>query len=255
MAATEHRALAPGGGTPTGGVARPSLAEVAAQFPRAALGRSDHLGRLFDYLLDKSQRGEVCREVDILIDIFGKAGADALLDASTRVYVHRLRKKMDEFYAGPGNGQAYRLMVPKGEYRLAVEGRALPPDAEATAVSPSSRWSGGRWRLLIAMLGSAALGAAVILAGQSLWSSRDGLDRARQSHVWAPLLGVRRPLTIVPGDYYIMGEQDEMALAPNRLVRDFSINSRADLERRLIDDPALRNRYIDLDLRYLPTRP
>lgn len=175
---------------------------VAAQFPRSALGRSDHLGRLFDYLLDKSQKGEVCREADISIDIFGKSGGDALLDASTRVYVHRLRKKMDEFYAGPGAGQAYRLTVPKGEYRLAVEGRAEPADGtEAPASGPSPlrpgpRWIGSHGRLIITIMVSAALGAALILAGQSLRTSGDNYSRARQSHVWTTLLGAPRPLTI-----------------------------------------------------------
>ena len=170
MAITEGRGQGHDGGSPADGDARPSLAMVAAQFPRSALGRSDHLGRLFDYLLDKSQKGEVCREADISIDIFGKSGGDALLDASTRVYVHRLRKKMDEFYAGPGAGQAYRLTVPKGEYRLAVEGRAEPADGtEAPASGPSPlrpgpRWIGSHGRLIITIMVSAALGAALILS-------------------------------------------------------------------------------------------
>ena len=39
-------------------------------------------------------------------------------------------------------------------------------------------------------------------------------------------------ITVVLGDYYIFAEEDEFSM-PKRLVRDFSINSRGDLESML----------------------
>lgn len=233
----------------------PSLAQVAAQFPRPALGRSEHLHRLFDYLLAKSEQGETCREIDIAIDIFGKSGADALIDASTRVYIHRLRKKMEEYYAGPGAALAHRLVIPKGEYRLAVETSAesARPVAPPVDRPPRPKWPNlPKWSVALPVLLAAMAGAVAMLAVQRLRVSDDGLDAVRQSALWRPFLTAHRPLTIVPGDYYIMGEQDEMELAPHRLVRDFAINSREDLDRAMLSQPELRGRYIDLNLHYLP---
>jgi hypothetical protein len=71
--------------------------------------------------------------------------------------------------------------------------------------------------------------------------------------LWAPLLADDRPVEIVLGDYYIFGERDAGAIAPSRLVRDFDVNSRQDLEQRIKAQPALAARYEDMGLGYLPT--
>jgi hypothetical protein len=60
------------------------------------------------------------------------------------------------------------------------------------------------------------------------------------------------PIQVVLGDYYIYGER-EPGNQIQRLVRDFDVNSRADLEQRFLADPALAARYADLNLGYLPT--
>ncbi len=44
---------------------------------------------------------------------------------------HKLRRKLEEFYAGPGSAEPVRLSIPKGEYRFVVEA------AETTAVDES----------------------------------------------------------------------------------------------------------------------
>ncbi|MGP2637003.1 hypothetical protein ACTVT4_13680, partial [Staphylococcus aureus] len=40
-------------------------------------------------------------------------------DASVRVYIYRLRKKLDEYYALRPPAES-RLFIPRGEYRLAL---------------------------------------------------------------------------------------------------------------------------------------
>ncbi|MEO8755521.1 MAG: hypothetical protein ABI624_22895, partial [Casimicrobiaceae bacterium] len=74
----------------------------------------------------------------------------------------------------------------------------------------------------------------------------------RSNALWAPLFADELPIQIVLGDYYIFGERDD-GKEVSRLVRDFDINSRADLEQRQKDDPHLVKRYEDLNLGYLPT--
>ena len=77
------------------------------------------------------------------------------------------------------------------------------------------------------------------------------LEALRSGPVWAPILADGFPTLIVVGDYYIFGDSDD-GLDPARLVREYTINSRADLDEFLMLHPDKAARYIDLNLRYLP---
>jgi len=212
---------------------------------RAALGRSEGLNRLFDYLVEVSERGLRPKEFEVAAAVFGRdAGFDGAQDASVRVAVHRLRRKLEDYYAGPGRGEALRLVAPRGEYRLVVaraEAAALPVGA------------GRPPRLLRLWPWAAALIAANALAWAGWWAShRDGdYGAVRRAAPWAQVLGDRRPLIVAVGDYYIFGDLDQ-ATGAGRLVREYGINSPEDLDAWLMDHPEMVGRYRDLDLFYLP---
>jgi hypothetical protein len=215
------------------------------------LGRSRMLLRLFDYLLERTLRGESPKEVEVASDVFGKSEADLLVDASVRVYVHRLRKKLDDYYTSLGVTEDERLLLPKGDYRF----RLVPPE-EVEEVEDLALVAGGptlrrpaAW--LLALVGL-ALGVALTLAALHVWRDDDGLEAVRASPVWAPFVDSRRTLTIVPGDYYIMGEREKPGAEPSRLVREYTVNSREDLDALLMDRPDLRDKLVDLNLYYLP---
>jgi hypothetical protein len=96
--------------------------------------------------------------------------------------------------------------------------------------------------------------AALNLAiwGAFMATHSDGrLGQVRRQAPWAQLAKSHRPLIVVVGDYYIFGETDEAA-GVDRLVREYSINSRDDLDRYLMDNPKAEGRYRDMDLYYLP---
>jgi hypothetical protein len=56
---------------------------------------------------------------------------------------------------------------------------------------------------------------------------------------------------VVLGDYYIFGEAPDKSQV-TRLVRDFSVNSRDDLDAYLMAHPEDMGRDVDVDLHYLP---
>src|SRR3954471_13438653 len=93
--------------------------QVARIRAGGVLGRSQALMRLVDYLADPAREGRPLREADVAQDVFGRE-LDLSGDASVRVYIHRLRRKLDEFYAGPGADEPHRLVIPVGDYRLEV---------------------------------------------------------------------------------------------------------------------------------------
>jgi hypothetical protein len=220
-------------------------AQVARVRESGVLGRSHGLARLFEYLAEPSMDGRVLREADVALDVFGR-GLDLSGDASVRVYVHRLRKKLEAFYAGPGATEPHRLVIPIGEYRLDVietgpgEAPAAPSQARPRPIWPAIA---GALALLAANL------AGWVYVARETAPSRD-LARTAASPLWAGI-GRDRPVLVVVGDYYIFGDTD-YGDGPKRMVRAFEINSPADLDAWLMDNPQLQGRYVDLDTYYTP---
>ena len=225
--------------------------EVERLRASGALGRSAQLQRLFDFLVRCHEEGRVPKELEVAIDAFGReSGFDAGQDALVRVHAHKLRRRLEDHYRNEAPQQPWRLAVPRGEYRLALEAAAAGGSAVGAdrprAVSGRERWAWGLCALL-------ALACALLLVRE--WNTPPADSRsatARGSVLWAPLLADDLPIQVVLGDYYIFGERGSGG-GVDRLVRDFGINSRADLEERFIADPALTARYADLNLGYLPT--
>ncbi|ODT88919.1 helix-turn-helix domain-containing protein [Phenylobacterium sp. SCN 70-31] len=228
-----------------------AIAEQVAEIRRArVLGRSHGLERLFDYLADPANRGRPLREADVAVDVFGRT-PELSGDASVRVYIHRLRRKLEAFYDGSGAGQPHRLIIPVGEYRLdlvTVGGGDLsvPPSA-----APAPR------RLPSWLIPALAAGAVVLAGNVAAWAwfarstaPARPLALAAASPLWAGI-GRDRPVLVVVGDYYIFGDTEGGA-EPRRMIRAFEVNSPADLDAWLRDNPAFQTRYIDLDTYYTP---
>jgi len=217
------------------------------------LGRSPLMQRLFDFLLECSAQNRAPKEIEVAVDAFGKgAEFDVSQDAMVRVYIHKLRRKLEEFYAGPGAGEPVRLSIPKGEYRFVIESAAAPVAEEEPVeeAAPPARRPQWLWPVVGAALAINAIVLAVLLFRFS--PQADEFESVRQSPIWSPLLNEQRSVFIVVGDYYIFGETDE-TMEVRRLVREFDINSRQDLEKHLKVNPELADKYMDLELAYLPT--
>jgi hypothetical protein len=222
---------------------------------RAALGKSSVMNRLFDFLLEQSLAGRSPKEVEVAREVFGKDGRfDISQDASVRVYIHRLRRKLDEVYR---DGAGERLVIPRGEYRLAIAAPAEvleepAPDPEgAPALEEPAVPFVRRHRSAIAVLAALLVGLGL---GAMLWSATRPVPtpvRAAASAFWRPLTAAARATYIVAGDYYIFGEARDGGQV-TRLVREFAINSRTDLDQYLMVHPEEYSRYVDLDLHYLP---
>lgn len=215
------------------------------------LGRSGHLLRLFDYFVECAEAGRVPKEIEVAVEVFGKsADFNVVADAAVRVYIHKLRRRLDEYYAGQGRHEPLRLTLPKGEYRL-----DLVPNAAATpetrTVHEASRPVRRRW-LPWALAGLAALLVANLALPVYMSPSFRQIQPVRSASLWRALLGNGMPINVVVGDYYIYGELDNRSVEVQRLVRDFDINSRSDLDQYLMNNPELSDRYMDVGLQYLP---
>lgn len=232
-----------------------SLSQCAQAF-REKLGsaRSDTMLRLFDYLLAASLRGHSPKEIEIFHSVFCRGDEQhRLQDSSVRTYVHRLRHKLDQFY---GSYSDPRIVIPKGEYRLNLVHKAADSSTGQSLkwpLGPASLSRQGKrsWaRLALAVL------AAACLTGATLWASGapqsgSASAQAADSFLWKPLgQGTRRTVVVI-GDYYLIGKSVD-GRQVTHLLRDFSINSRDDLEQYLMNYPEDGGRYMDVDLSYYP---
>jgi hypothetical protein len=210
------------------------------------LGES-RLRRLFDYLVERSLAGQSPKEIAIAIDVFGKTSDfDVTQDALVRVYIHKLRKALDEFY-GSASESGARLHLPRGEYRLQVSTRppALPEP------EPTESRSGGMLAAVVAVVAVVAVGLVGLFAISWHRPSPSELDQVRANPIWAEILKDDRPILIVVGDYYLIGESDD-SMNVDRLVREYSVNSKSDLDRFIVEHPNMAARYMDVGIRYLP---
>ncbi len=149
---------------------RERLAAAAEQFRASGLlGKPGSLSRLFDYLLSRTLADEAPKEIEIAIQVFSKSpGFDVSQDAVVRVYVHKLRRRLNEFYAKAGSTAVGKLTIPKGEYRIVFETVDRPIASDDMAPDmPSGTPVLHRWpwsRLAVALLAGVSIPIAIAAA-------------------------------------------------------------------------------------------
>jgi hypothetical protein len=249
------------------GPGQETAAEVQRVRASGALGASGRLLELFDYLVARSAEDRPPKEAEIALAVFGKADADSLRDDPVaRVYIHRLRKRLDDFYLRNGAPTGVRLDIPKGDYRIvcrpagekaeeiaaavvtlpAVDGEPLA--ANGGASTPKKR----KW--LVPLLAAAAAIAVVgNVAAWAVFANKPQTEamQLNKTGIWADIAASERPLLIVVGDYYLFGEYEDRTDL-KRLIRDFAINSKEDLVHSQRGNPESFDRYSDVAMQYLP---
>src|SRR5215470_14731822 len=84
----------------------------------------ESLQQLLDYLVRKTLEGSAdgLKEYVIGVDVFGKPeGYDPQSDASVRVQIGKLRRKLEEYYLTEGSASPQMLQLPKRNFTIAFE--------------------------------------------------------------------------------------------------------------------------------------
>lgn len=209
-----------------------------------SLARSRHLKRLFEFLVLCYREARVPKEIEVALEGLGRGeGFDVSQDALVRVYVHKLRRKLDEFFAPSAAAGQPRLHIPKGEYRLQVLAAEVPaalPESPDPAPSQGLR----HWRTLGRSYRLSLSVAGLLLLSLVFW--------LQAVPPWARVFPADKPLLIVLGDYYQFAEADRQERIV-RLVRDFDINSPLDLANHLGLHPEKAASQFDIGSSYLPS--
>lgn len=227
------------------------------------LGRSKHYRNLLEYLVECSLADKTPKEIDLAIDGLQRGDDyDVSADSSVRVYVHQLRKKLDNYYQQHEPSAEYRLVIPKGQYRLELEpsqaagggnSQLAPASGQGHSGGSSNSSHGWRWTLNSTLLAGIAMllvvNAMLLLSDESPVTAPPA--QASEHAVWQTILSDDRPILLVMGDYYIFGELNANGNIA-RMVREFNVNSRSDLEELQFSDIETAENYLDLDLSYMP---
>jgi hypothetical protein len=233
-----------GAGTEPGAALRHEVERVQAS---GVLGEARSRS-LFDYLAEQTLAGQAPKEIAIAMDVFGKTSDfDVSQDALVRVYIHKLRRALENFYSAATDGGAV-LYIPRGEYRLKLNTpNLIVPTGKPLAKPRRFQLPSAAFSLLALLIGI-AIGTGV---RSGHWAPQTDLEQVRANPIWSGILSDDRPIMIVMGDYYLIGETDD-SMEVKRLIREYSVNSKGDLERYLADHPERSERYMDVGLRYLP---
>src|SRR5580704_17144379 len=107
------------GARPTGVTAGSERLELAAVLASSAFARAQRSVKLLEYICEKHFAGndaEVC-EYSIATEVLGRpSNFDSAEDAIARVEIHRLRKKLRDYYATEGAHRPLKIVIPSGMY-------------------------------------------------------------------------------------------------------------------------------------------
>ena len=227
-----------------------AFAEEAARLRKVlAAGRSAVFLQLFNLLIERSSDERAPKEIEIALAIFGQEAARSTLhDSSVRVYVHRLRKRLDEFYSGkPGP----RLHILKGEYRIVLSPAGVAETGGERWPWPAAlgwRKATGWWAALALVLVLNGLAWALLAPERTPPQQGPGPAAAG---FWRPM-SVDAPTLVVIGDSFMLA-QTENQRDVKRLVQEPAIRSREDLGGYLMTHPKAFYELYDLDIHYAST--
>lgn len=94
-------------------------AEVEAILQSGMFQKAPLLESMFRYICECHFEGQadLIKEYTIAVEALGRPAAfDPKKDSIVRVEAHRLRKRLREYYEGPGAGHCVRIAIPNGQY-------------------------------------------------------------------------------------------------------------------------------------------
>jgi hypothetical protein len=225
--------------------------------------KSEASQKLLRYLAERALRGETPKETEIAIDVFGRdASFNSAEESLVRVAVRALRRRLHDYYTGPGQHDEVRFDIPKGGYRLTCVPREVAPvQDEAPAVSaPESAPSATAASLPAAepalekssrstCLRTWAVAATVLLVvsvgiNSYLWLNRTNppvdpeMAEIARSPLWSGIVDSDRPVMLVVGDSFMYTQVDPLT-GRVQFVRDRAINSSEELRIFLAANPSI----------------
>lgn len=191
---------------------------------------------LLSYLVETSLTNEIATEASIAIDGLGKKeNFDNSTDASVRVYIHNLRKKLASYYLNEGKFDTLKLSIPKGQHYQVLFTAINKPEPKKFFISIN-----------------ASIIAVIIILNVLFWVFNKPVNNIKSdipenSMVWNEFHYSGNPILLVYGDFFIFKDTSKSV---QRYIRDFRINSMDDLKQYNIENPDSVE-YLETELSFL----
>ncbi|MEM6628213.1 MAG: hypothetical protein AAF694_01000 [Bacteroidota bacterium] len=194
-------------------------------------GHSRSYAALLEYIVQKSVEGNIPKEATIAIDVFGKDGTfNPSEDTLVRVYVHNLRKKLQVYYRGDGQGESYQIMILKGRYQALFLSKSELEEKSSEPVSlKTNLWLWGTVIALGLCLGISLIGNVLLYNFRFLNAYKTPKETLQKSKIWQQMLEVEQPISFILGDIFVFTEYDSL-LDRGRLIRDSQVNTASEFD-------------------------
>ncbi|XPF92615.1 helix-turn-helix domain-containing protein [Colwellia sp. RE-S-Sl-9] len=196
--------------------------------------------------LENNDDAKAPKEFEIAMGALDKANDfNPAEDASIRVYISNLRKKLETYYQTEGTNEAFQISIPTGAYGLEFNwvSKQEPP------IKNNKKNVKNNYFLIAAITLSVLLN--LVLVASYLLEKRvtkpeknteiSQFKSLKQHALWQPLLSNPKATLIVIGDLYMLTELDPQTQLL-RAIREFGINSDLQFEDYLNKHPEKRTK-------------
>jgi len=192
--------------------------------------------KLLTYLINASITGKSPTETTIALELFGRdKNFNPNEDPIIRVYVHNLRKKLENYYRNEGLYEKIRIEIPKGHY----EARFVPVSQKLNIIPPKKYNAGILILCLIACI-QFFLFIGLRKEKKELIDIKRIQQNREFSHLfWTDSLKNDLPFLIIFGDDFFF-QKYQTTLQKWLIVRDNSINYINDFDQYQIQNPNLK---------------
>ena len=179
-----------------------------------SFSRSEIYKRLLEYLTEATLKGEKPKEFTIGLDVFNQK-ADDPASSNVRVYVHKLRKKLDNYYTKEGLHDQVYFSIPKGAYTLSFKDRKDVFHGKQIKKV---------WLIIMGILLIALINFII------LFSQRSDYQQLGNTSFWSELVENKKPTVVVAGDFFVYADEKLTSKDGRyRNIRDVQINTEEQL--------------------------
>ncbi|MFH0991090.1 MAG: hypothetical protein V1799_13865 [bacterium] len=187
---------------------------------------------LLQYLVEESLEDRVPKETTIGMRFFGKdATFNSKEDATVRVYINNLRKKLEHYYYTSEKPHTHKLCIPVGHYKV-----EFVPIVKKRILGRK-----GRRLVLSVFITSLTLISFLLGVKYSTYLQSDRQAIEVPNSIWNDFVRTGgRPTLFVLGDYYFLRDQT----APvSTYYRTITINTPEDYQQAIAKNPSFAARY------------
>jgi hypothetical protein len=200
---------------------------------------------LLRYLVEESLAERTPKEITIGMRFFGKdASFNSKEDATVRVYLNNLRKKLEHYYFTSEKPHSHKLNIPVGHYKV-----EFIPITEKMMAPPRKAPSRAYTFIVLGIVAAFGLGYFISMAVQP----KQIPAQPPPNPLWNDFVNPDgRPTLIVLGDYFFLRERNTVST----YYRTITINTPDDYRQKVLQDPGFAKHYEPNEFTYLrPSAP